>query len=129
MVVVSAVLRTLFVSCCVAQVRIDKFTIEVDPQQLPGGTRYFLVKGEAVERFAQVRQQALLAQDLHALCWQRAASCLPGAQVVPHKQCCLHTQCQFCLTPVLPGKWFFTTAVCTTTTGSSQASIANMLLG
>lgn len=38
----------------VLQVRIDKFSIEVDPQQLPGGTHYYLVKGEAVERFAQV---------------------------------------------------------------------------
>jgi hypothetical protein len=40
--------------CVVLQVRIDKFNIEVDPQQLPGGTHYYLVKGEAVERFAQV---------------------------------------------------------------------------
>ena len=43
--------------CCLlaaVQVRIDKFTVEVDPQQLPGGTRYYLVQGEAIERFAQV---------------------------------------------------------------------------
>jgi hypothetical protein len=45
---------TCDVALVVVQVRIDKFTIEADPQQLPGGTRYYLVKGEAVERFAQV---------------------------------------------------------------------------
>jgi hypothetical protein len=50
----------------VVQVRIDKFTIEVDPQQLPGGTRYFLVKGEAVERFAQVWQQNPVCAGIHA---------------------------------------------------------------
>lgn len=36
------------------QVRIDKFTVEADPQQLPGGSRLFYVRGEAIERFAQM---------------------------------------------------------------------------
>lgn len=55
-------------TCCAVQVRIDKFTVEVDPQQLPGGTRYFLVQGEAIERFAQVRGSTAGRQEgLHAV--------------------------------------------------------------
>lgn len=50
------------VCLCVQQVRIDKFSIEADPQQLPGGTRYYVVKGEAIERFAQVRAQPSTCQ-------------------------------------------------------------------
>jgi hypothetical protein len=48
----------------VLQVRIDKFTIEADPQQLPGGTRYYLVKGEAVERFAQVGNNVAVCNNV-----------------------------------------------------------------
>jgi len=33
------------------QARIDKFTVEAEPNQLPGGSRVFLLRGEAVERF------------------------------------------------------------------------------
>lgn len=36
------------------QARIDKFDIEVDPNQLPGGSRLFFIRGEAIERFAQM---------------------------------------------------------------------------
>ncbi|KAF8065613.1 OBGC1 [Scenedesmus sp. PABB004] len=36
------------------EARIDKFTIESDPALLPGGTRLFVVRGDAVERFAQM---------------------------------------------------------------------------
>eukprot|EP00879_Flechtneria_rotunda_P001326 GHRR01001476.1.p1 GENE.GHRR01001476.1~~GHRR01001476.1.p1 ORF type:complete len:621 (+),score=182.90 GHRR01001476.1:200-2062(+) len=36
------------------EARIDKFTIEADPNQLPGGSRLFIVRGEAIERFAQM---------------------------------------------------------------------------
>jgi hypothetical protein len=41
------------------QARIDKFTVEVEPNQLRGGGRVFVVEGEAVERFAQVRLMAV----------------------------------------------------------------------
>jgi GTP-binding protein len=37
-----------------SQARIDKFEIEADPQQLPGGSRLFYIRGEAIERFAQM---------------------------------------------------------------------------
>ncbi|KAF6255524.1 P-loop containing nucleoside triphosphate hydrolase protein [Scenedesmus sp. NREL 46B-D3] len=36
------------------EARIDKFEIESDPQQLPGGSRLFYIRGEAIERFAQM---------------------------------------------------------------------------
>eukprot|EP00775_Hariotina_reticulata_P013773 gene13773-13894_t len=36
------------------EARIDKFTVEADPNQLPGGSRLFVLQGEAVERFAQM---------------------------------------------------------------------------
>lgn len=36
------------------EVRIDKFEVDPDPQLLPGGTRLFYVRGEAIERFAQM---------------------------------------------------------------------------
>jgi GTP-binding protein len=35
-------------------VRIDDFTVEADPQMLPGGSRAFIVRGEAIERFTQM---------------------------------------------------------------------------
>jgi GTP-binding protein len=41
-------------SCSLPQARIDKFEIEPDPQQLPGGSRLFYIRGEALERFAQM---------------------------------------------------------------------------
>lgn len=63
------------------QVRIDKFMIEVDPQQLPGGTRYYLVKGEAIERFAQVRVSVCVS-----VCGLGTVGCL-----VVHTCCSLHT--------------------------------------
>lgn len=52
---------------CTAQARIDDFTVEVDPQQLPGGSRLFVVRGTALERFAQVRVCVCVCVRAHVL--------------------------------------------------------------
>jgi hypothetical protein len=36
------------------QMRIDDFTVEADPNALPGGTHAFIVRGPAIERFTQM---------------------------------------------------------------------------
>lgn len=108
------------VACCchaaAVQVRIDKFTVEVDPQQLPGGTRYFLVQGEAIERFAQVRTGVLLTlTDLYVHKESIVSHMFPRSATTQNPRLCgamhvgVHSWTRACwasfLRPLWPDVW------------------------